>query len=280
MGKPRIMLEVGYFRNTKIAELAWRRQLGHIYILMQAKQQDLEGVFGSKAVVKIEAGVFRDCVDELMQAGLLHDSTALCEKCRKAFPDVKDGSVVVHDWSEYQVSRTTAWRLDKALDETSGETPVKQPRNINGTAMEHPSRARVSRGSLVPSSETSNDGEGSGEGPVVAWLARHGCYIRPGNGYHQKLILALERHGADAMLGVLDRLAKAGTRDGDIKGLLFGAIDALDRETRPRLVDAERDAESEKRSQRRQQGIWKRRIEEYHRGGGWDSAWGEPPVSA
>ena len=71
----------------------------------------------------------------------------------------------------------------------------------------------------------------------MVWLARHGCDIRPGNGYHQKLVVAVEHHGVNAIVGMLDRLATAGTRDGDIKGFLFGAIDALDSRNRPKLGD-------------------------------------------
>ena len=48
----------------------------------------------------------------------------------------------------------------------------------------------------------------------------------------------------------MDRLAKAGTKQGDIKGFLFGAIDALDKRSRPSLAAVEKDdrADDERRS--------------------------------
>lgn len=81
-----------------------------------------------------------------------------------------------------------------------------------------------------------NDPWSDPERAVLQWLAEHGCDVRPGNGYHQKLIVAVESHGANALVGMMDRLARGGTRNGDIKGFLFGAIDALDARSRPNLT--------------------------------------------
>lgn len=83
---------------------------------------------------------------------------------------------------------------------------------------------------------------------ALQWLSKHGCDIRPGNGWHQKLVLAVEHHGVNAFVGMLDRLAEAGTRDGDMKGFLFGAIDALDSRTRPNLAEVEREEREEERA--------------------------------
>jgi hypothetical protein len=84
---------------------------------------------------------------------------------------------------------------------------------------------------------------------ALQWLAVHGCDIRPGNGFHTKLITGVERHGVNAIVGMFDRLAAAGTRDGDIKGFLFGALDVLDSRTRPDL----RAIEAEERADEREQ---------------------------
>jgi len=86
-----------------------------------------------------------------------------------------------------------------------------------------------------------NDPFDDAEGEALAWLSRHGCDVRPGNGYHQKLVVAVQQHGSNAVIGMFDRLATAGTQQGDIKGFLFGAIDALNARTRPSLqaVEAE-----------------------------------------
>ena len=89
----------------------------------------------------------------------------------------------------------------------------------------------------------------SGEIAVLTWLAEHGCYIRQGNGFHQKLVLALERHDSVDFLDTLERLSAAGVRNGDVKGLVFGAIDALDAGIRPSLstvVREEHEAEVER----------------------------------
>lgn len=47
----------------------------------------------------------------------------------------------------------------------------------------------------------------------------------------------VEHHGINAVVGMLDRLAAAGTKGGDVKGYVFGARDALDAQTRPSLTD-------------------------------------------
>jgi hypothetical protein len=79
-------------------------------------------------------------------------------------------------------------------------------------------------------------------------LAVHGCDVRPGNGYHQKLVVAVEQHGSRAVIGMFDRLARAGTKQGDIKGFLFGAIDALNASSRPKLAALEAEDREEERS--------------------------------
>jgi hypothetical protein len=83
------------------------------------------------------------------------------------------------------------------------------------------------------------------ETPVLTWLAQHGCYIHPGNGYHRNLVTATDRHGSDAILAMLERLASAGMKPGDTKGYLFGAIDALDAAGRPKLADIDKAAREE-----------------------------------
>jgi hypothetical protein len=64
------------------------------------------------------------------------------------------------------------------------------------------------------------------------------------------LITASERHGADALVGALEAVSRAGTPDSDIRGLVFGAVDLLDAGRRPdlRLVKqaAAEEAEAER----------------------------------
>jgi hypothetical protein len=98
------------------------------------------------------------------------------------------------------------------------------------------------------------------EQEALVWLSRHGCDVRPGNGYHQKLITAVEVHGVNAIVGMFDRLAGAGTANGDVKGFLFGAIDALNAQTRPNL----RALESEDAGEREAVSV-RRRVENTQR---------------
>jgi len=89
------------------------------------------------------------------------------------------------------------------------------------------------------------------EGEAITWLARHGCYIVPGNGYHRQLIAAVEHHGVNAVIGMFDRLAEAGTTEGDIKGYIFSAKDALDARTRPDLTVIVKEEERAEDKERR-----------------------------
>ena len=210
------MLDVGFFERKKIAALPWRRQLGFIYLLTRAKLQDREGVFASKAVAKFAAGTFRDGVDEWMEAGLLHDASALCDKCVVAFPGLEDGNLAVHDWHEYQVSRTTSWRLDKAADETPGETSVKHPGNIGETVVEPPSRARVTR-FLVPSSETVTTEGVQGEpfpaidAEAITFLEgiTHRLIRQAGDKQLAEYDRQIADHGLAAVISAYQRCAKA-----------------------------------------------------------------------
>lgn len=87
------------------------------------------------------------------------------------------------------------------------------------------------------------------EGEALSWLARHGVALTPGNGYHRKLVTATAVHGVNAIVGMFDRLAAAGVRNGDTKGFLFGAIDALDARTRPSLSELEAEDRAEERAE-------------------------------
>jgi hypothetical protein len=85
------------------------------------------------------------------------------------------------------------------------------------------------------------------ETEAIQWLARHGCDVR--GGFRQQLITATEVHGSDAMIGMFDRLAAGGTKQGDIKGFLFGAIDALNAKSRPNLRTVEREDAAERQAE-------------------------------
>jgi hypothetical protein len=117
-------------------------------------------------------------------------------------------------------------------------------RNATRTAEPMPTKDEPSKPEQTraePNARTGNDPWDAPEQEALVWLSRHGCDVRPGNGYHQKLITAVERHGINAVVGSLDRMAQAGVPNGDVKGLLFGAIDMLDKQARPSLVALEKE---------------------------------------
>lgn len=74
------------------------------------------------------------------------------------------------------------------------------------------------------------------EAEAVQWLAKHGCALPPHSGYYRHLVTMVESYGVNAVVGMFDRLAEAGTKMGDVKGYVFGARDALDAQTRPSLA--------------------------------------------
>lgn len=234
-GRPRILLDVRFFHSAKIANLSTRSKLGWIWTLCEAKQQDREGVFGSIAVLRLAAGPYRDCVTGWLDAQLLHPAATLCDRCRKAFPDLKPESVVVHDWRDYQEpSRTQRWREDNGLTsghqakgnigETVGETDGETSGKQGGNAY-----ARASALSPLRSLSKSRTDE---EEAVLVWLASVDATIQPnGNGYHRELVLFIGRQGSDAVLAAMKARHAAGDRGA--RALLFGAMNELEPVHRP-----------------------------------------------
>lgn len=86
------------------------------------------------------------------------------------------------------------------------------------------------------------------EGDAVTWLAKHGCWVRPGNGYHQNLIRLVEEHGGEAVIGMFDRLARAGVHNGDTKGFIFQASDLLNPRVDMKAIEAEERAEAREKA--------------------------------
>jgi hypothetical protein len=91
----------------------------------------------------------------------------------------------------------------------------------------------------------------------------------------------VEVHGVNAVVGMFDRLASAGMKQGDTQGYVFGAKDALNAKGRPDLRSLERDEAAQERTairnRRIQEGMWARRIERFQQTGQWEPEWGEPP---
>lgn len=84
-----------------------------------------------------------------------------------------------------------------------------------------------------------------GEMEVVAWLARHECALPETSGLRRKIVTLVERFGANAVIGKLDRLVDAGVMDGDARGFIFGAEDALFPKADLKALDREERADDE-----------------------------------
>jgi len=138
-------------------------------------------------------------------------------------------------------------------------TPVEQTFNERSTFVQRASnleekrREETSRDEQDARTEHGPDPWDDPEGEAVAWLAKHGCALLPSSGYYRHLVVMVEHHGVNAVVGMFDRLATAGTHEGDVKGYIFGARDALDAKTRPKLGDLAKEERTEEidRSNRR-----------------------------
>jgi hypothetical protein len=238
-----IKLDALLHRNPKAARLSDAEFRAYVTSLCEAKLSRSEGEWPDVEHYRFAVGRrLARHLPALLAAGLLEAS---------------DGWIAVHDWSDWQPRDATAAERakryrDKKRDErdvTRDVTSTKRDERDVTQSREEESREEESRdartgavnnGSPRVDSPTSGDPFEAPETPVLAWLAQHGCDIRIGNRYHQRLVAGVERHGAPAILGMLDRLADAGTHNGDVNGFLFGAIDALDAKSRPKLAEVER----------------------------------------
>ena len=167
------------------------------------------------------------------------------------------GGYRVHDYDDYQPTKAqvmaereakvAAGRAGgKATAAARGAAPAKPTGQAKSQPVPNPKPVPnpVSE-PLALASENARDGWDEPEGEALTWLARHGCDIRPGNGYHRHLVTAVERFGVHAVIGKFDRLSDAGVHDGDLKGFIFGAIDALN--PKPDLKALEREDRDEDR---------------------------------
>lgn len=142
-----------------------------------------------------------------------------------------------------QAGAKARWRpASGPVSDADGEVPSEPTDDVNDG-----SDAPVSRTPSPVTPSPAPDARAERHDPwddpeheALVWLAKHGCDVRPGNGYHRKLVTAVEVHGVNALIGMMDRLADAGTKHGDVKGFLFGAIDALDARGRPSLGDLDK----------------------------------------
>jgi hypothetical protein len=176
--------------------------------------------------------------------------------------DEAPGGFRIHDYLDYNPSKVQVM-AERAVKQAAGRAggqasataratpPAKASADTPDQAKSNPVTVPVSVSDSVSIPErenarATNDPWDDPEHEARVWLSRHGCDVRPGNGYDQKLVTAVEQHGINALIGMFDRLANAGTKAGDIKGFLFGAIDALDAQTRPNLRALEKEDDAER----------------------------------
>lgn len=191
-----------------------------------------------------------------------------------------DGTVYVDGWDEWQEGDLTVRDRMARLRNRGRNATVTD--TVTPTVTQPSPTAYAYAIANVSSTEGGPGGteDPEPEFPLLSWLAGYGCYIRPGNGYHQALVTAVENHGADAIARQFERLAAAGIKRGDVKGLVFGAIDALNAASRPdlkRLGAEERAASRSKASIAR---LWEQRVRNYRNTGVWDESWGPVPSEA
>jgi hypothetical protein len=163
--------------------------------------------------------------------------------------DVQGTRFRVHGLDAERERRQTRARASASARYSDGDATAMRPQSERTANAERPQSVRDAStragasarlGSSLPEEDRArdaNDPWDDAEGEAVTWLARHGCDIPPHSGYYRHLVTMVEAHGINAVVGMFDRLADAGMKNGDVKGYVFGARDALDSKTRPSLVD-------------------------------------------
>jgi len=186
--------------------------------------------------------------------------------------ELPDGRIYVDGWDEWQEGD---WKVAERVARIRGREkrtpPVTVPVTVDVTL--HPPKA-VETDSLDKRSGAEQRLSGGGDSPppsqpdewddpempVVQWLAQHGCYIPPGKGYHQHLITGVERHGAPAVIEVMEKMSRAGAKNGDVRGFVFDSIELLDKQSRPTVLELVKDD-----SQERVKSSMNRRVENTQR---------------
>lgn len=179
--------------------------------------------------------------------------------------ELPDGRLYVEGWDEWQEGDwKVAERVARIRDRRRNGRPAPDgngagngPRNDGGNGAERYSPLERSGGTSGSGASAASraeqaaravlPGDDAPEWEAIVWLANHGCYLQPHSGYYRAVVLAVEQHGVNAFVGMLDRLAAAGMHNGDAKGFVFGAKDALDAQTRPSLKALETEDRAEER---------------------------------
>lgn len=167
MPKPRrppyVPMDATIRRNQKLAALpSDTARLGWLYVgLGDAKLQRPSGCFAGKAHWEEVAGRFARYLRDYLAVGLLEQAPRLCDRCRVRWPNVPDGTLVVHDWKLHNTDpgaagRAEEWRAsqpDDADDEpgSNAETmPTKRRLNGDQTPIERDTNADLARDPAGP----------------------------------------------------------------------------------------------------------------------------------
>lgn len=155
------------------------------------------------------------------------------------------GGYTIHDYEDYQPTKAQimAEREAKVAAGRAGGIAAARARvTAHGAALDlagalakskpvpnpNPVPVSVPNPAPTPSRATLEDeAYGAPEMEALQWLARHGVSLSETNGFRRKLIEIVERFGTNAVVGKFDRLVDAGVLDGDARGFVFGASDAL-----------------------------------------------------
>lgn len=190
-----------------------------VRLLCAANRQPYRGRFRNRAVL----------------TSLLGKGTTARLYARGDVADVEGDGVVVPGWETWQEGDLNVGeRVRRFRDRhsvTGRSTAVTEPLPDRYPTSDALGRSDVR--ALSPSAEgdarptVTNGAYDAPETEAVAWLARHGASLSETNGIRRKLIGLVERFGSNAVIGKFDRLARAGVMDGDARGFVFGAEDAL-----------------------------------------------------
>lgn len=311
---PHVLVHARIGANQKMLQLpSHRARWGWVVMLGMAKLQHPAGRFASRRQAQFLAGEFRDCLKHWIDAGLLHSLPVAreCPKCSKVIPaDVKPDEYLVHDWKAHQErkSRVQEWRDDNGLTsghgnkrgntgETVGETSSGFP--LTGARVRGPADAAVAPAFAVGgetdgiSRSRNNEPVASvaervvanlaaidpiedDEARVFAFLARCGAAIRPDAPLGRRLLMLIERRGAEAVLQEAARLARSGPLSD--RQFVLGIENRL--EALPKADDARAEVAAEadrKRKVRMTAEQHARRLDHYRFTGKWDPAWGPVP---
>ncbi len=244
--------------------------------------------------------IARAAVPTLLDFGNVDEFTIADDLVAAGLWEFHPAGYVIHDYLDYNPSKAQVL-AERAAKQAAGRAGGQASAQARAQAEPQQSHSRRSTESVAKSKpvtvpvpvsdsvspETVQDARdderwNDPEAEALQRLAKHGCDIRPGNGFHRHLITLVEVHGVNAVVGMFDRLAGAGMKQGDTQGYVFGAKDALNAKSRPDLRAIDRDESAQERadirSRRIHEGMWARRIERFRNTGEWEPEWGEPPV--